>query len=438
MLAIFDKVIHHQLQIHPTDKVLLAISGGMDSMCMLDLFLKINHPIAIAHCNYQLRGVDSDLDAQLVERISKANNTHYHVQKFDIDKSSGGIQLQARNMRYAWFEELREKYNYQYIATAHHLDDQAETFFINLIRGTGLEGLSGIPLKNNRTIRPLLSFTKNQIENWASEAKVEFREDISNKTDAYLRNRIRHHIIPLLEKENINFKSNFKQTLNKLNQTKSVLLKNVDIYRRNIINHVDYDTLLLSELPDDSFNLILHHLLKPYNVSWTQTENISTNRTKSGLTFDTSSHQIILNRGQLIIKNDTRPKKISLDLEQDQKNLLIPDIGYLQLNQPDTFIPDKSPNIETFDAANIVWPLRVRNWEHGDVFEPLGMEGHHQKLQDFFTNNKINLLEKEKILIVEDQNSIIWIVGHRISDKVKISNSTKDFLQIRFTSINKK
>jgi len=388
--------------VEPSDRILVAVSGGLDSVVLLHLLKNSVNDLAIVHCNFQLREKDSDEDEKFVKSLAKFYNVPIFSKRFDTKseqkKSKQSIQMAARNLRYAYFSDLLKKENYDYVAVAHHADDQIETFFINLLRGSGVKGLRGMLAKREQIIRPLLKFSRQDLENYAIKNNLKHREDISNSDDYYLRNNIRHHLIPSLE------------TLEK--SAKISILQSME-------NLQDLETQSLQDLEN----------LQKCGFSATQIRSIQKTIGKhSGKQFTSKTHRAITHGGRLIIE----PLLNSICTGVPTCTPLNAHLhAPLQINLINikNFVLNTNPKIAQLDFDKLQFPLTLRHWEKGDFFIPFGGRN-KQKLSDFFINQKLSRFEKERILLLCSGNDIAWIIGHRIDNRYKISSKTKRVLVI--------
>ncbi|WP_462248121.1 tRNA lysidine(34) synthetase TilS [Ekhidna sp.] len=411
------------------EKILLAVSGGLDSMVMAELFRLSEIPFAIAHCNYGLRGDESDGDEAFV--MSWAEKHHVNCFLKAIDLGDGSIQLAARNARYQWFNELCVEHGFNKIATAHHLNDSLETALINLSRGTGVNGISGISVSNNQVIRPLLFATKSELNDYAMDINLEWREDSSNSKTDYDRNHIRHDIVPQLMKLNPSLHSTFKLTSERLNHAKNIISRRVDEIVSNYLTDSGNGwQLALSWIESTSDELILSEILVPYGVNYITAKEIFEARSISGKHFPTQDWLVTIDRGRIFIERVDIGEDIDMEL---------PNLGDYALGNAKLVVEEVSPinvefgdlNIGHFDMDAIEFPLRVRRWEKGDRFQPLGMKG-EKKVSDFLIDEKVPLSVKKSVLVVESAGEIIWVVGKRISENYKIKSNTSEALKLTF------
>lgn len=421
----------------PTDRILLGVSGGIDSVCMFHLFRQLNYAIAIAHCNFQLRGNESDLDEEFVQDLAEQFDIPFFSKRFDTievsEREGISIQMAARDLRYEWFEEIRDTYNYNCIGIAHNSDDVVETFLINLSRGSGIKGFSGIKSKSGNIIRPLLFASRNELEQFIDKNKYSYREDSSNQSTKYSRNLVRHEILPLFEKINPNFRNTVLETISKLKDTEDIYLKHIANIKENLIRSKEGYLLVsvekLSEL--NPLETIVFEIIKPFGFSPSQVKDIIRSFDSiPGKQFYSATHRIIRDREDLIIEEHSsiHANTYYIDSENDFiENPLKLKLTTSQID--DDFEINKSRNIGYFDLDNLEFPLVLRKWEKGDYFMPLGMNN-LKKLSDFFIDNKLSIAEKEKVWILESLNKIIWVIGHRIDERFKINEATKNVLTV--------
>lgn len=420
----------------PNVKVLLAVSGGLDSTVMCELFSTSKISFAIVHCNFSLRGKESDGDADFVKKLAAKYNAPFHSVKFDTlayaEKNKLSVQQAARKLRYNWFEEVRKKNKYHFIATAHHLNDSIETFFINVLRSTGLSGLKGIPPLNGKIIRPLLFYSRAELESYAIQCNLKWRHDSSNDSDDYLRNRIRHHLIPLLEKLQPSFETVMSENLNYFRETHELFQ---DWIERNMQKAIEYRTadeiiVNVSKLKKDYISMMLFEYFKDRGVTMSQAENIADNysQKKTGGVFLTASHEALLNRSQLIVRKKKKNVAPVIRIEKKTGKFQTASAQYSVKHQKaaDFTIPKESA-VHCFDENTLRFPLIVRQWNEGDAFFPLGMNG-KKKVSDFLVNKKISRFDKENIFVILSGQDIVCILGHRIDDRYKITAGTKKIM----------
>jgi tRNA(Ile)-lysidine synthase len=443
LLKKFRDFISKEHLFQPKDKILLAVSGGIDSVVMAELFHRCKSDFSIVHCNFQLRGKESDADERFVKLLSKKYKVDFYSEKFSTKsiakKNKLSIQEAARILRYDYFSGISQKKKIPFIATAHHLDDNIETFFINLLRGTGISGLAGIqPQTDDGIIRPLLFATRKEIEVFAKENKLTYREDSSNATDDYLRNKIRHHLLPVFKKLNSSFNKTTARTLHNIRFADHVF--NMAIIDRAVqlsheINGLPYFSrkeLLAFEFSED----YLYEFLNPFHFNATQVKEIWECR-QSGKVFYSDSFRVICDRDKIIIAINTTEEETVHSINSGQK---IFDHKYfslklknISLKEAGKFKPPSDSSVHCLDASLLNFPLVIRKWKTGDSFFPLGMN-HHKKLSDFFTDNKFSVTEKEHAFVLLSGEDIVSILGHRIDNRYKITSQTKKVLRIDYLS----
>ncbi len=432
MIQKFQNHINQNFSLLANKKLIIATSGGLDSMVLLHLFQNLNQEIAIAHCNFQLRGIESFEDQNFVQDYAVANNIPIFVTQFDTENFANdyklSTQVAARNLRYDWFYELLESENYDYILTAHHADDNLETFIINLSRGTGLDGLVGIPSQNDKIIRPLLVFSRQEIEDYANQNNIKWREDSSNASDKYLRNKIRHKIIPTFKELNPNFLDSFQKTQSYLQESQSLVDDAVNMMYQNVATEIDseihFDLNKLKQL--SNYKSYLYQFLKDYGFSaWNDIYDLVDSQ--SGKIVYSNNYQLLKNRNHLILSPISEFENEVYFVEENQLEVKIPiKLSFCQVNQ----ISDTNQNAIFVDANKLKFPLIIRKWNEGDSFQPFGMNGKSKKVSKFFKDEKLSVLEKQKIWILISDNQIVSIIGLRQDYRFKIENTTQNILQI--------
>ncbi len=417
--------------IDPSDKVLVAVSGGVDSMVLADLLLKEGFTISVAHCNYSLRGKESDEDAEFVRQWAKTNEVPCHTKRVELGEVS--VQLAARNARYEWFSELVKDFEYQKIATAHHLDDSLETVLYNLSRGTGIRGMTGVAIKKDNLIRPLLFASKKGIYQYAEESGIDWREDSSNATQAYDRNFIRQKVIPRLSELNPSLIETYKDTKERLAHVSEIIESRVEEVRskfgEKIGSRYKLDLSWISERSDLS---ILSEILSKYGFNYTTCKDIFDVRDKAGKQFLSEKWRLTIDRDRLYIEESEGGEMTSLSIQSEGKyQFEDSSIELTKLDRSKVHIED-DPSVALLDADQIQFPLTVRSWKEGDRFKPLGMD-HSKKVSDFLIDEKVPLALKNDIKVLVSGNDIIWIIGHRISNDFKIREGTQNVLKAVLT-----
>jgi len=421
-------------------KVLAAVSGGIDSMVMLYLLHASGVDVVAAHCNFRLRGSESDDDEAFVRAEADKSGILLHVSHFDTSayaaQNGFSIQMAARELRLRWFLELAEQYDYDAIAIAHNRDDRIETLFINLARGSSIHGLTGIKPKNGKIIRPLLFASREEIERYAQTHHIAFREDSSNATDHYARNYIRHHVLPGLEQFFPGLRQAIDRNMEHLSAVESFYNEAIEQYKSKIITMKDdlvyIDLQGLSKSPSPP--ALLYEILKPSGFSNTVASEIfEETQHPSGRQFYSDTHRLLHDRQSLILQK--------LDTEQSQEYFIDEHTSSIDLPismKIDKFIkyhgfmPDTNSDVACLDAQKLQFPLLLRKWKHGDSFRPLGMKN-MKKLSDFFIDIKLSLIEKERLWVLVSGEQIAWIVGLRIDDRFKITNKTNGIIRLCVT-----
>lgn len=432
----FQNFINTHKLFSPDQKVLLTVSGGKDSVCMEALFHQEKFIYGIAHCNFSLRNEESNADEDFVKSLAKNHNVPFYTKRFETaafaKKNKISIQMAARILRYEWFEELRKENAFDYIATAHHKNDDIETYFINLLRGTGIAGLSGIQEKNNKIIRPLIFADKNQIEEFIAQNKIAYREDSSNSSDKYIRNKIRNKILPLLKEINPNVENAVSEDISILRDYHSISQKVIADLSSKIVTrkatHVEIKKINISKLQPQQ--TLFYEFLKEFNFSFSVTKEILYALDKeSGKRFYSPTHRLILDREHLLITKIKTKEKKFFEISEELKSIELPINLYFQKKSVKEFQLEKSNNIAQFDLEKVEFPLILRRWKRGDYFYPLGMQT-KKKLSDFFIDTKFSIVDKENCWLLCSSDSIIWLLGHRIDDRYKITSKTKNVLEI--------
>jgi tRNA(Ile)-lysidine synthase len=433
MLIKFQNQLNQKFPFLKEKKLLLAISGGIDSMVLVHLLHELKYSFAVAHCNFQLRNIESNEDESFVISVCEKLKTPFFTVKFDTKKFAEdyklSIQLAARKLRYDWFYELLEKENCDYILTAHHLDDSLETFLINFTRGTGLEGLTGIPVQNDKVIRPLLPFSRKEIEDFAHENKIKWREDSSNASDKYLRNKLRHDVIPTLKELQPNLISSFDKTIENLQQSQSLVEDASKLVYKIVVE--EQDNLLKINLKEllklPNYNAYLFQWLKDFGfTAWSDIADLV--NAQSGKQVFCEEFILLKDRDYLILspKNEIDLEEVFL-VYKEENQVNIP-LKFEFCNIDDTTI--SVSNSIFVDEDKIQFPLMLRKWREGDYFYPLGMKG-KKKLSKYFKDEKLSLIDKSQVWLLCSNNQIIWVIGKRQDERFKVETNTNNIVQIR-------
>ncbi|MFP9099252.1 tRNA lysidine(34) synthetase TilS [Flavobacterium sp. RHBU_24] len=433
MLSGLTKHIDKNLNFLHGKKLLLAVSGGIDSMVLVHLLKILGHDIYLAHCNFGLRGKESDGDENFVRQYASDNEIHVFVTHFDTNAlatdTKVSIQIAARQLRYAWFEELLTAHKLDYLITAHHLDDSAETFLINFTRGTGLEGLTGIPKQNGKIVRPLLPFSRSEIEAYAEENNIEWREDSSNASDKYLRNKLRHHVLPLLKELNPSFSGSFTNTLQHLQQAQTLVADATVLVYQQVVTEFDNRKIInlnqLLRLPN--YEAYLYQWLSPLGfTAWDDIYGLV--HAQSGKRVLTDAYRLLKDRETLMLEPITDSDTSIYEIPENTEKTTIP-IGLCLQNVAKKGDID-TKNVIFVNKAVIKFPLFVRRWRDGDYFCPKGMQGNKKKVSKFFKDEKFSLADKEQTWLLCSGEDIVWIIGHRADERFAATPQTTQILKI--------
>jgi tRNA(Ile)-lysidine synthase len=442
MLSRFKDFLAENKLHHPKDRYLLAVSGGVDSVVMAHLFKEAGFPFAVVHCNFSLRGKASDADETFVRKLAERHDVPCFVKRFETEayarENRLSIQEAARNLRYAWFEEVRQKEKYTQICTAHHRDDSQETFFINLLRGTGLAGLTGVPVKNNRVIRPLLFAFKAELEAYALENRLKYRQDKSNESDDYLRNRLRHQLFSLLETLNPAYRQTLDRSMRQLSEANTVLHDYTLLRRGELLKPAGKEWVVrldtLKETSPLSFWLLV--LLNDFGFSETVLHNLAdllAKKAYAGKVFQADNYELLVESQQLRIRKRVRNKKRSpsLKISRKQASYTLPFPFELAFKKagPHSKIPRESM-VGCLDTDKLKFPLLLRKYKTGDRFRPLGMKG-SKLVSDFMTDHKFPQSVKENTWVLESEGQIAWLVGLRIDERFKVDKDTTEIALFR-------
>ena len=438
MIDEFKKYISENNLIKPGDRILLAISGGIDSMVMAHLFYGLGYHIGIAHCNFSLRASESDSDEEMVRQFAADRNIPFYTIIFETKafakENRLSVQMAARDLRYKWFEEIRKKNKYDSIAVAHNLNDNIETLLINLIRGTGLAGMAGMKPVSNRIIRPLLFATRQEILTFRDKHNIDFREDSSNADTKYTRNKIRHQVIPILKEIN----PSIEGTLNEMAERFSGFYEIVSEYMKQLRENISEEkeqliSVNIGQLKNHLHNkTILFELFKPYGItSALLIDLIKLIEGRTGAQIITETHRIIKNRKEIVVSDKENLDDTSYTIRTIQDFCIFPGISSAKtVSITETFEIPSDPHIACIDSKKLSFPVIIRRWKAGDNFFPLGMKK-RKKLSDYFIDKKYSKFDKENIFILESNGNIAWIIGDRIDDRFRITSSTEKGILIK-------
>ena len=415
------------------NKFIVAVSGGVDSIVLLHLCRNLKLNFVIAHCNFKLRGKESDDDELFVKNLAAKYKINFYSNSFKTkelsNSSNKSVQMIARDLRYSWFNKLSDDLAINYIITAHHIDDSIETFLINLSRGAGINGFLGIPEVNNKINRPLLAFTKDQLKSYALENKILFREDSSNKKKDYLRNQIRLEVIPKLKKINPYLLESFPKTIKKLEQSKSIIADRI----AKVLSEVSFKKggELFFEIESiknlSNIEAYVYEIFKQYNFTqWDDIVDLLDSQT--GKEVVSKTHRLLKNREYLILTKKVRLQEISTLINSSKEEIKI-SAGTIIFSKADK-IDKKNPYSIFLDSKKLKFPLKVRNVVSGDYFYPFGMDG-KKKVSKYLKDQKISKYDKERTLILEtSKNEIVWLIGMRLDHRFSVTDKTKEILKI--------
>ena len=406
-------------------KVLVALSGGADSVALLRVLIDLGYTCECAHCNFHLRGEESDRDEQFVCSLCQEHQIPLHVKHFETEfyakEKQISIEMAARELRYAWFEELRKETKANVIAVAHHRDDSVETFLLNLIRGTGINGLKGIQVKNGNIVRPLLETSREDILNYLVFLNQDYVTDSTNFQDEYMRNKIRLNILPMMKEMNPSIMESIQDTAQKLADVANIYNQN----RKEILeisiqeNNKEYILPIQTILNDLAPLTLLHEWLVKYQFNSSQIKDIyqCLKQEQSGKQFISNGWVLLRDREHLILRQKVETENA-------------PKINIETFETDNDFVLIKDKHIACLDAEKVVLPLEVRKWKKGDKFIPYGMKG-QKKVSDYLTDKKFSLFQKEKQYVVCSEGKIVWLIGERIDDRFKITDKTKRAIIIK-------
>lgn len=434
MLKTFEEHIGNNLTFLKESKLLIAISGGIDSVVLVHLCHQLNLNISLAHCNFNLRGSESDGDEEFVIKMADGLDIEAFTESFNTEayaeENKVSIQMAAREMRYFWFDQLAQQLEFDYILTAHHADDNIETFLINFSRGTGLDGLTGIPEINNQFVRPLLPFSRENVVDYARENNLEWRVDSSNASTKYLRNKLRHEVIPILKEINPSLLQSYQGTINNLSDTADIVEDAMEVFLENAIESIEENKMVLkiSEFKKkNNPKAYLFEALKDYGFTeWNDV--LSLLDAQSGKYVLSNSHRLIKHGDNLLLSNvlvNEVPEEIVIS---DMSEEVETPFGTLSFYEVESVSTNDTTSIFV-DKALLQFPLKVRSWEMGDVFFPFGMVG-KKRVSKYFKDEKLSLLDKESSLLLCSNEDIVWIINRRGDNRFRVTEETKKILKI--------
>lgn len=440
LLQGFERYINDKHLATREDKILLTVSGGVDSMVMLSLFAQAGYNIGVAHCNFQLRGEESDEDEVLVENKAREYGVEFYNRRFDttgeMERTGESMEMAARRLRYAWFDALSREHGYTIIAIAHHADDSIETFFINLLRGTGLRGLTGISTQVGKIIRPLMFSSRKEILEYAVSNHIPFREDSSNRSTKYLRNKIRLGLIPRIREINSKFTELMRRNIDRLTDAQLFINHGIERIREEVVTEQDgIYTIHVGQIDKDfPKNFVIYELMNSaYGFKGDVIDSLTYALEQGcpGKRFYSKSHVAYVDRGTIVVAHITSDDSCESQISQGALRSYCGNaVLYFERCDIDTIkafgVPD---NIAQIDDDKLTYPLTVRRWREGDWFIPFGMTG-RKKVSDYLIDHKVSLAEKERQFVLLSGDEIVWLIGRRIDDRYRLSEQTENVLRI--------
>ena len=435
MLQSFSAYISEQSLFTPADRLLLTVSGGIDSMVLTELCRQAGLHFGIAHCNFQLRGQDSEDDEAFVRETAAKYKAAFHVQRFDpksLAHAKGiSTQMAARELRYPWFETIRHQFNYDYILTAHHQDDLLETLLLNLTRGTGLAGLHGILPKNGCLVRPLLFAPRSEIAAFAAQHHLIWREDSSNASTDYVRNRLRHEVIPVLREINPRVSAAAAVLAERVKATEAILEAKRKEAEAEVVRRSGSGVWLTIERLEQQVAPLelLAHWLNHYGFDYAQSKHIWANRNgQTGKQYFSATHTLTLDRGKYLVTPAHEAAPICYVWEESDQELFYAK-GRMHWERVQTPVFESNPETAYFDADTLAFPLTLRLWQPGDWFCPLGMQGKRKKISDFLVDRKVPRSLKNQVYVLESAGAIVWLVGIRMDERFSIKETTDKIIK---------
>ncbi len=440
MLEAFKDYLKNENLITPQQKILLGVSGGIDSMVMLELFLRAGFNIIVAHCNFGLRGDESDRDEEFVRNHCHERNIPFYSKRFDTEDHAKTLgispQMAARELRYKWFSGLLKETGAAYVAIAHNRNDLAETFILNICRGTGIMGLTGMGSKSASVIRPLLFASREEIEKFAEKEGVTYHEDSSNREVKYHRNRIRNRVIPELEKINPSFITTAYENTLRIKEAAEVYNQAITEKFHLVCRESGEEAVLKVDklLQLTPLHVYLYEFLKKWSFSPGQVPDIIDSLDSApGRMFFSPTHRLVKDRDHLLVTPLKSEGEPLFYIEEGTNRIEQPLQMTIKTVEADQgFRIPSNANIACLDADLLHFPLIIRKWRKGDYFQPLGMTG-MKKVSDFFVDNKFSLVEKEAAWIIASGNKIAWIAGHRIDNRFRITSHTRRIVMLEIT-----
>ena len=413
-------------------------------MVMMALTAAAGYKFGVAHCNFQLRGKESDEDELLVEREAKRLGVEFYNKRFDttgeMERTGESMEMAARRLRYQWFRELCDEHGYNAIAIAHHSNDSIETFFINMLRGTGLRGLTGITTQVGRLVRPMMFATRKDIHDYAVAHRIPFREDSSNRSTKYLRNKVRIGLVPMLKEINPQFTTIMRRNIARLSQAQDFINSTIDILKGESLEHNgDIDILRVGKIrPTLPRNYVIYEILNSeYGFKGDVVDALchALDAGATGRRFYSREWVAVVDRGDVVVAQITDEDSCETIVEKGVARSYIGGsvlyYEYCNIDFIDTL--DQGDNVALLDADKLKFPLRVRRWQEGDWFVPFGMSG-RKKLSDYLIDKKVSMAEKSRQFVLLSGDDIVWVVGRRLDDRYAITRKTENVLKVtRYT-----
>ncbi|MCQ2218099.1 MAG: tRNA lysidine(34) synthetase TilS [Paludibacteraceae bacterium] len=419
------------------DKIAVGLSGGADSVALLAVLCELGYDCIALHCNFHLRGEESMRDERFVEQWVKTLNIDYRKVDFETESYASehkiSIEMAARELRYNWFSEQLRETGAKHIAIAHHADDVVETFLINLTRGSGIHGLTGIKPKNGNIVRPLLCVSRKEILQYLNKKGLEHVEDSTNKEIVYVRNKFRNNIIPLFESINPSFKNSLLQTISYLKNTEEYVDEKINDARGNVMKQIDDNVwhLFIDQLKKEgNVQLLLFEILQPFGFSSSTIQNITNSIDgESGKLFQSEEYTLQKDRDVLILYKTEKNESVSFDVPANTTIVEVPINLKFKIEDASSVVIEKAKKYCFLDYDKLKFPLQLRRWKQGDSFVPFGMKG-KKKLSDYFVDNRFSVYKKSQVWLLTSDNQIVWIIGERSDDRFKITDETKKVLKI--------
>ncbi len=440
LLEEFEKYVAQNELFGHDDKILLTVSGGVDSMVMMSLFAASGYRFGVAHCNFQLRGQESDEDEALVAEQARRYGVELFNRRFDtqgeMERTGESMEMAARRLRYTWFRSLCDEHGYNVIAIAHHINDSIETFFINMLRGTGLRGLTGISVQAGRIVRPLMFATRKDILDYATAHRIPYREDSSNRSTKYLRNKVRLGIVPMLREINPQFTTVMRRNISRLTDAQTFIDRSVELIRRDAMTEQGGLYTLHVDRIDASLPLgyVVYEILNSmFGFKGDTVDALchALQQNNTGRRFYSREWVATIDRGRIVIgriaDEDTCMTQVEQGVLRSYCGSSVLHYEYCDIDMIDSVTtPD---NVALVDADKLRFPLTLRRWQQGDWYVPFGMSG-RKKVSDFLIDAKVSMAEKSRQFVLLSGDDVVWLVGRRADDRFRLTRQTENVLKI--------